>query len=147
MTEVNRFSPNLQQSGFATAEQRVVAQQEQQISNREEQRVSDDQRIETVRENTQTREQDNLNSEAARQEQRQRERELQTERLEGTSQPQITPPNQDTIRQLEQNATRQQEQSQNASGLGQTAINSYNSLSSQQQNELLRGQVNVDITA
>mgnify|MGYP001225098750 CR=1 FL=1 len=148
MAEVNGLSAAPTRANFATPEQNPVQRQEQQrelqttLANEQNQRS--EQINESAREETVINEQLDLQSEAARNEQRQRDQELRTEQL-GPNQ--ITPPNQDTIRQLEQNAASQQQQTQNANGLGQTAINSYNSLNAQQQSDLLRGQINVDITA
>lgn len=148
MAEVNGLSSSLARTSFSNSEQSPVQRQEQQrelqtnLANEQNQRT--EQINESAREEVQVREQQDLQSEAARNEQRQRDEQLRTD---SSGPNQITPPTQDTIRQLEQSAATQQQQTQNANGLGQTAINSYNSLNAQQQSDLLRGQINVDITA
>lgn len=136
------------QQGNQTPAQQRDDQIEVQSSIQTEQRRDDVQRQEGIREESLVREQQDVNFDSARIDQRQLEQQRQEASSPTEGRPdQIIPPTQDTVRQLEQNTSARQEQTQNANGLGRTAINSYNSLDSQQQSELIRGQISVDITA
>jgi len=106
--------------------------------------LQNEQRTDAVREQNQVqiRQQSELQSEAARSEQRDRDQAAQnSELLESQT---VAAPSQQTLNELDrQQAARQ---SENASGLGQTALNSYRSLETEQQRRDISSQVNVDIT-
>ncbi|MUH71598.1 hypothetical protein [Psychrosphaera haliotis] len=143
MTEGVGYGPSA--GGNLRAEQQLIQQQRQnsddsvQRRNQQEQSVDNQQRLESVRE------QDAVQTENTQTEQRQRQERPNQEAVEVSSQ--LRAPDSQTIQQLELNAANRREQQQNSSGLGQTAVNSYNSLQVTESNQSLSEKIKVDITA
>ena len=88
-----------------------------------------------------------LESTATNNEQRARDRAAQNNGLVATPTETLVQPNERTIQQLQSNQERVNDSLDNASGLGRTAVNSYQSLDRKELNDNLSSNVKVDITA
>lgn len=86
-----------------------------------------------------------LKSEAGRIEQQRREQELGTEATLASPREQLVAPSESTIQQIESSSSARAENN-NASGLGEVAVNSYQSLEKSEQAQQLQDKIKVDIT-
>jgi len=100
-----------------------------------------------VAENRRPEERRELESTATSNEQRARDRAAQNNGLLATPTETVVRPNEQTIQQLQSNQERANATQDNVSGLGRTAVNSYQSLARQESNDNLSSNVRVDITA
>ena len=108
----------------------------------EQNRSPRNERPEPARRDEQTRE---LDSSSTSNEQRARDRAAQNNGLLATPEETVVRPNEQTITQLQSN--QQSQMPSNASGLGRTAVQSYQSLDNAEFSENMRNNVRVDVSA
>jgi hypothetical protein len=143
MPEGIGYGPNV--GGNVRAEQQLIQQQNQNRDTSVQRREQQEDAVQR-RQNTESiQQQEALQSEAGRSEQRQRDERLRTDTADTSNQ--LRAPDSQTVQQLELNAANRREQQENVSGLGQTAVNSYNSLQVRESNESLSESVKVDFFA
>ncbi len=143
MPEGIGYGPNV--GGNVRAEQQLIQQQNQNRDTSVQRREQQEDAVQR-RQNTESiQQQEALQSEAGRSEQRQRDERLRTDTADTSNQ--LRAPDAQTIQQLELNAATRRELQQTSSGLGQTAVNSYNSLQVNESSQDMARKIKVDITA
>ncbi len=142
MPEGIGYGPN---SNSIQSDQQFIQRQAQSRDTEVAKQATQEQRVDNRQSTENVEAQEALRADTVRTDQNQQTENVRQEAPVVSSQ--LQAPDANTIRQLESNAADKRQQSQGASGLGQTALNSYNRLQADESSNYFSKKIKVDITA